>query len=59
MAHGAALDAVLPQGLGHLTRPFGTVPMEPAEGAARLAELQARIRAGNRFGVSAIATRSA
>ncbi|MFF1595872.1 glycoside hydrolase family 3 N-terminal domain-containing protein, partial [Streptomyces sp. NPDC058286] len=55
VAHSAALDALLPHGLGHLTRPFGTVPVEPAEGAARLAALQSRIRAGNRFGVPAIA----
>ncbi|RFC75056.1 glycoside hydrolase family 3 N-terminal domain-containing protein [Streptomyces sp. AcE210] len=55
VARSAALDALLPHGLGHLTRPFGTVPVEPSEGAARLAELQSRIRAGNRFGVPAIA----
>ncbi|MFJ8822816.1 glycoside hydrolase family 3 N-terminal domain-containing protein [Streptomyces sp. NPDC102467] len=54
-AHSAALDALLPYGLGHLTRPFGTVPLEPAEGAAKLAALQRRIRAGNRFGLPAIA----
>jgi beta-xylosidase len=51
----ADLDALLPYGLGHLTRPFGTVPVEPAEGAARLAELQRAVRAGNRFGLPAIA----
>ncbi|MFC9247562.1 glycoside hydrolase family 3 N-terminal domain-containing protein [Streptomyces sp. NPDC057136] len=55
VARSAALDALLPYGLGHLTRPFGTVPVEPAKGAARLAELQRTIRAGNRFGVPAIA----
>ncbi|MFD3517633.1 glycoside hydrolase family 3 N-terminal domain-containing protein [Streptomyces sp. NPDC058657] len=54
-ARSAALDALLPYGLGHLTRPFGTVPVDPAEGAARLAALQRTIRAGNRFGVPAIA----
>ncbi|MEU4797924.1 glycoside hydrolase family 3 N-terminal domain-containing protein [Streptomyces sp. NPDC023327] len=54
-AHSAALDALLPYGLGHLTRPFGTVPVEPAEGAARLAELQRVIRSGNRFALPAIA----
>ncbi|MBC9712773.1 glycoside hydrolase family 3 C-terminal domain-containing protein [Streptomyces sp. TRM66268-LWL] len=51
----AVLDSLLPHGLGHLTRPFGTVPVEPAEGAARLAALQQRIRAGNRFGLPALA----
>ncbi|MEU1022439.1 glycoside hydrolase family 3 N-terminal domain-containing protein [Streptomyces sp. NPDC005904] len=54
-ARSAALDALLPHGLGHLTRPFGTVPVEPAEGAARLAELQRVIRSGNRFALPAIA----
>ncbi|MFD8567574.1 glycoside hydrolase family 3 N-terminal domain-containing protein [Streptomyces sp. NPDC059639] len=51
----AALDGLLPYGLGHLTRPFGTVPVEPAEGAARLATLQRTIRAGNRFALPALA----
>ncbi|MGV9881047.1 glycoside hydrolase family 3 N-terminal domain-containing protein [Streptomyces sp. NPDC003006] len=51
----AALDALLPHGLGHLTRPFGTVPVEPAKGVARLAGLQRTIRAGNRFALPAIA----
>ncbi|MFC7307152.1 glycoside hydrolase family 3 N-terminal domain-containing protein [Streptomyces monticola] len=54
-AGSAALDALRPYGLGHLTRPFGTVPVEPAEGVERLAELQRTIRAGNRFGLPAIA----
>ena len=42
-------------GLGHLTRIFGTAPAEPADGRARLAELQERVTAANRFGVPAIA----
>ncbi|WP_433544434.1 beta-glucosidase (plasmid) [Streptomyces sp. CA-294286] len=54
-ARSAALDALLPYGVGHLTRPFGTVPVEPSEGAARLAELQRAIRAGNRFALPALA----
>ncbi|MEU7644546.1 beta-glucosidase [Streptomyces huasconensis] len=53
-ARSAALDALLPYGLGHLTRPFGTVPVEPAEGAARLADLQRTIRTGNRFALPAL-----
>ncbi|MFI7336651.1 glycoside hydrolase family 3 N-terminal domain-containing protein [Streptomyces sp. NPDC050085] len=55
VAHSAALEALLPHGLGHLTRPFGTVPVEPADGASRLAELQRRIKDGNRFALPAIA----
>ncbi|MFC9463117.1 glycoside hydrolase family 3 protein, partial [Streptomyces sp. NPDC056983] len=51
----AALDALLPHGVGQLTRPFGTVPVAPAEGAARLAEVQRTIRTGNRFALPAIA----
>lgn len=54
-AESADLDALLPYGLGQLTRPFGTVPVDPTEGAARLAALQRRIRAGNRFGLPALA----
>ncbi|CDR10039.1 glycoside hydrolase family 3 N-terminal domain-containing protein [Streptomyces iranensis] len=49
------LDGLLPHGVGQLTRPFGTSPVEPAEGAAALARLQARIAAGNRFGIPALA----
>jgi beta-xylosidase len=49
------LDALLPHGLGQLTRPFGTAPVDPARGAAELAGTQARIAAANRFGIPAIA----
>ncbi|MEU1948390.1 glycoside hydrolase family 3 protein, partial [Streptomyces sp. NPDC020125] len=49
------LDDLLPHGVGQLTRPFGTAPVEPAEGAAALARLQTRIAAGNRFGIPALA----
>lgn len=48
-------DEAVIGGLGHLTRPFGTAPIDPTEGVARLAELQRRVVAGNRFGVPAIA----
>ncbi len=49
------LDALLPTGLGQLTRPFGTVPVDPALGALSLARTQARIAATNRFGIPALA----
>ena len=49
------LDEVVRSGLGQLTRVFGTAPVLPAEGTARLRELQARVAAGNRFGIPAIA----
>ncbi|MFD3522372.1 glycoside hydrolase family 3 N-terminal domain-containing protein [Streptomyces sp. NPDC058653] len=50
-----ALDELLPDGLGQLTRPFGTVPVDPALGALSLMRTQERIVAGNRFGIPAIA----
>ncbi|MET7696068.1 glycoside hydrolase family 3 N-terminal domain-containing protein [Streptomyces sp. NPDC005485] len=49
------LAELLPHGLGQLTRPFGTSPVDPAEGTARLASLQERIRSANRFGLPALA----
>jgi beta-xylosidase len=49
------LARLLPDGLGQLTRPFGTTPVEPTEGAARLASLQERIRSANRFRLPALA----
>lgn len=41
-------------GLGQLTRPFGTGPTTPAEGAARLAAMQEAIVASGRFGIPAL-----
>ncbi|WP_406474323.1 glycoside hydrolase family 3 N-terminal domain-containing protein [Streptomyces sp. NBC_01615] len=49
------LTELLPHGLGQLTRPFGTAPVDPAEGAARLASLQDRVRSANRFRLPALA----
>ncbi|MBO8191986.1 glycoside hydrolase family 3 C-terminal domain-containing protein [Streptomyces oryzae] len=42
-------------GLGHLTRPFGSKPVEPAEGVRRLASLQQELRDNTRLGIPAIA----
>ena len=47
-------DAIV-DGLGHLTRVFGTTPITLEEGRARLAAFQERIVAANRFGIPAIA----
>ncbi|GAA1466167.1 glycoside hydrolase family 3 N-terminal domain-containing protein [Microbacterium thalassium] len=47
-------DAVT-EGLGQLTRVFGTVPLEPAEGMAVLRRMQSEIVAASRFGIPAIA----
>jgi len=49
------LDDLLPAGLGQLTRPFGTAPVDPAVGAVSLMRTQARIAASNRFGIPAMA----
>lgn len=40
-------------GMGQLTRPYGTVPVEPLAGARSLATAQAQIVAANRFGIPA------
>ncbi|MFV2198367.1 beta-glucosidase family protein [Nocardiopsis sp. LOL_012] len=40
-------------GIGQLTRPFGTAPVDPAAGAASLARSQREIAAANRFGIPA------
>jgi beta-xylosidase len=49
------LDALLPSGLGQLTRPFGTRPVDAALGALSLARTQERIRSASRFGIPAVA----
>lgn len=50
-----AFEDAIVDGLGHLTRAFGTVPITPGDGRARLAALQEQIVAANRFGIPAIA----
>ncbi|WTS53673.1 glycoside hydrolase family 3 C-terminal domain-containing protein [Streptomyces sp. NBC_00101] len=49
------LADLLPEGLGQLTRPFGTVPVDPALGALSLLRTQSMITAANRFGIPAVA----
>lgn len=49
------LDELLPRGLGQLTRPFGSAPVDPALGALSLLRTQQRIVAGSRLGIPAIA----
>src|SRR5665647_2150297 len=51
----SGLDQVAAGGLGHLTRIFGTEPVEVAEGVARLRAAQRRVVELNRFGIPAIA----
>lgn len=50
-----AWEKVIEHGLGQLTRPFGTAPVDPAAGRASLARSQREIMAANRFGVPALA----
>ena len=50
-----AWDEATANGLGHLTRPFGTAPVDPAKGAAQLEQTQREVAARNRFGIPAIA----
>lgn len=54
MNEAVDLDEILPHGLGQLTRPFGTAPVEPGLGAMSLLRTQERIIAANRFGIPAL-----
>jgi beta-xylosidase len=47
-------DELIIHGLGQLTRPFGTAPVEPVLGAQALARSQRQIMAAGRFGVPAV-----
>jgi beta-xylosidase len=49
------LERQLSYGLGQLTRPFGSAPVDPALGAQALARLQRRVAGANRFGIPAVA----
>ncbi|MBD8729188.1 beta-glucosidase [Frigoribacterium sp. CFBP 13707] len=55
MAEPVSLDELLPTGLGQLTRPFGTAPVEAVAGARSLARTQRTIVESGRFGVPALA----
>ncbi len=55
MSEEIDLDNLLPTGLGQLTRPFGTAPVDPAVGAVALMRAQQRIASANRFGIPALA----
>jgi beta-xylosidase len=46
-------DAAIKDGLGQLTRPFGSAPIEPLEGVRVLAQSQRAVMAANRFGIPA------
>ena len=50
-----SFEEAIVDGLGHLTRVFGTAPITAEDGRARLAALQEQVAAANRFGIPAIA----
>lgn len=52
---GVDLDALVPHGLGQLTRPFGSAPVDAALGALSLARTQQRIVAEGANGIPAVA----
>ncbi|HEX5406887.1 MAG TPA: glycoside hydrolase family 3 N-terminal domain-containing protein [Pseudonocardiaceae bacterium] len=47
-------DELIPDGIGQLTRAFGTVPVDPAVGARSVARTQRQIIAAGRFGIPAM-----
>src|SRR5690606_39870127 len=49
------IHELLPNGIGQLTRPFGTAPVDAALGPLSLQRTQERIVASNRFGIPALA----
>ena len=53
MVDGQPFDELIRHGLGQLTRPFGTAPVDPVAGARSLAAAQARIAASSRLGIPA------
>ncbi len=50
-----AFEEVIQDGLGHLTRVFGTAPVTPEEGVGTLARFQSAVVERSRFGIPAIA----
>jgi beta-xylosidase len=50
-----SFEDAIADGLGHITRPFGTAPVDPREGIDRLGALQRQVMNANRFGIPAIA----
>lgn len=54
MTEGLSWDEVIADGLGQLTRPFGSAPVDPIAGARSLAASQEQVVAANRFGIPAL-----
>ncbi len=53
MRNGTPWPELIRYGLGQLTRPFGSAPVDPVLGARSLAASQAQIAAASRFGIPA------
>lgn len=51
--HGPTFAEAIVDGLGQLTRPFGTAPVDPVLGARSLARAQQAVQRANRFGIPA------
>ena len=51
---GSEWKEVLARGVGQLTRPYGTAPVEPVVGAQALARAQGEIMAAGRFAIPAL-----
>jgi hypothetical protein len=49
-------ETLIADGVGQLTRAYGTAPVDPAEGARGLAAVQRQIMAAGRFGIPASRT---
>jgi beta-glucosidase-like glycosyl hydrolase len=54
-AEPASFEAASAHGMGHITRPLGTSPVDPADGARKLAAMQADLVARTRLRIPAIA----
>ena len=54
VASSSNWEDLAPFGLGQLTRPYGTSPVDPANGARRLAVFQRRVMEEGRFGIPAM-----
>jgi beta-xylosidase len=55
LTDGIDFDEVIKDGLGQLTRPFGSAPVDPAVGLISLVRTQRRIAQANRFAIPAVA----
>jgi len=55
LAEDVDFSVATADGIGHLTRPFGSKPVDPAEGAAQLADRQRELIQNTRLGIPALA----